>query len=134
MDMNGGAGGSAGGRPLNIEDGWKVSPNRPAPGADAPSPSPVELWRRDRIAPMPIHTMDTGISYTVPLEERPFARSYIKASADLAPPAGSGNAAFWRAAEYTKSNPAWTYYELPTSHNVQITMPKELAEILLKMA
>jgi pimeloyl-ACP methyl ester carboxylesterase len=131
MDLNGGASGSAGGRPLNIDDGWKVVPQRPATAPGAPPPSEVELWRRDRIAPMPIHTMDQPAHYSLPLEERAFSRTYIKASADAAPPAGNGNAAFWLAAEYAKSSPAWSYFELPTTHNVQITMPNELAEILL---
>jgi pimeloyl-ACP methyl ester carboxylesterase len=122
-----------GSRPLDIEDGWKLSPVRPPRPADAPPPTPAELWRQARVAPMPIHTMDTGITLSMPLEDRPFTRTYIKASADKPPPDGSGNPAFWKAAEFAKSHPAWAYFEVPASHNVQITMPNELAEILLKL-
>jgi len=131
ISLNGGMNGPSGST-LNIEDGWKVSPGRPAPAADAPPP--VELWRRDRIMPMPIHTMEDPLQYRIALEGQPFQRSYIKASADLPPPQGSGNAAFWAAAEYTRNSTDWNYFELPTSHNVQITMPNELAAILLKLA
>ena len=122
-----------GGRPLDLEDGWKLTPRRPPPSPDAPPPTPAELWRRARTAPQPIHTMDMGPTLSLPLEERPFTRTYIKASADKLPPEGTGNPAFWQAAEFAKSHPAWSYFEVPTSHNVQVTMPNELAQILLTL-
>jgi pimeloyl-ACP methyl ester carboxylesterase len=122
-----------GSRPLELEDGWKLSPRRPPQTPDAPLPTAMELWRRARTAPMPVHTMDTGITLSMPLEDRPFTRTYIKASADKAPPDGTGNPAFWQAAEFARSHPAWSYFEVPTSHNVQILMPDELARILLTL-
>jgi hypothetical protein len=77
--------------------------------------------------------MDTAITLSMPLEDRPFTRTYIKASADKAPPEGTGNPAFWNAAAFARFNPAWSYFEVPTSHNVMISMPNELAEILLTL-
>ena len=59
--------------------------------------------------------------------------TYIKASAEKPPPEGTGNPAFWQAAEFAKSHLAWSYFEVPTSHNVPITMPNELAESLLTL-
>jgi pimeloyl-ACP methyl ester carboxylesterase len=41
---------------------------------------------------------------------------------------------FSRFAEEARTNPAWRYYELPTHHYPQISMPKETAELLLSYA
>jgi hypothetical protein len=122
-----------GARDLDLEDGWKISPRRPPAGPNDTPPSAIELWRRARVAPMPVHTFDTGPTLSMPLEDRPFSRTYIKASGDKPPPEGTGNPAFWQAAAFAKSHATWSYYEVETSHNVQITAPRELADILLTL-
>ena len=129
MDLNKGEGEMT----LNLADGWKLSPRRLPRDVNAPAPTPAEEWRRARTAPMPLHTMDRPLVLSQPLEQRPFSRTYVKASADLMPPAGMGNPAFWRAAEFARRDPSWQYLELPTTHNVPVTMPAELTQILLTL-
>ena len=122
-----------GSRPLELEDGWKLSPRRPPQSPDAPPPTPVELWRRARLAPMPIHTW-TPASHS---------RCRWKTARSRAPTSRRRRTSHRRRARATRrsgrrpsspgSHPAWSYFEVPTSHNVQITMPNELAQILLKL-
>jgi hypothetical protein len=68
---------------------------------------------------MPIETLEEKVRLTKPLEQHNFTRTYIK---DGGPPGdnarGAGASAFWQAADYTRSNPAWRYYELPCGHSI----------------
>jgi len=47
--------------------------------------------------------------------------------------AGTGSSAFWRAAEYAKTNEAWRYREIDTDHMIPINRPDELVELLLEL-
>jgi len=117
--------GGAGGRDrATIVDGWKVMPIR----AEQQAPE-----RMARMSPQPIGTLEEKVRLTVPLEERPFTRTYIKAAADN-PNNPSRTGAFWQAAERTRKNPRWRYYELPCGHGVHSEMPNELKAILLEVA
>ena len=44
---------------------------------------------------------------------------------------GTGASAFWRAAEYAKSDPAWRYREIDTDHMIPINRPAEVGKELL---
>ena len=63
-----------------------------------------------------------------PLEDYPFARTYIRAVADV--PDAPGTIAFERAAERARSSAAWHYREIACNHMVASNRPAELAEIL----
>ena len=70
----------------------------------------------------------------MPLEQHSFTRTYIKAGG----PPGSNNrdgamGAFWQAADYTRGNPAWRYYELPCGHGIHRELPYSLLGILLEL-
>jgi pimeloyl-ACP methyl ester carboxylesterase len=67
-----------------------------------------------------------------PLEERPFSLTYIKATGDARP--ASGRAAFWDAADRTRNNPRWRYYEIDTNHMIPFNRPDWLAQTLMEVA
>lgn len=65
-----------------------------------------------------------------PLEEEPFSRTFIKATVD----AGPGGGGFWKMAERYRDHPAWRYREVPATHHLARTHPKEVAGLLLELA
>ena len=64
----------------------------------------------------------------VRLEEYPFSRTYIKATAEAEPKV------FWDAAERARTSPAWRYREIATDHMIPINRPEELTGLLLEPA
>lgn len=119
-------GGAGGPDRATIEDGWKVMPM--ANRAAVPE-TPEAAARLRRLSPQPIGTLEEKVRLSVPLEQRGFTRSYIKAAGDQ-PGDASRTGAFWTASERTKADPAWRYYELPCGHGVHSEMPVELKAIL----
>lgn len=77
----------------------------------------------------PIGCFTEPVRLPRPLEEYPFARTYIKATAE--PP---GSSPFWAAAKRAQASPAWAYKEVATDHLIPINRPAELAELLLELA
>jgi pimeloyl-ACP methyl ester carboxylesterase len=63
------------------------------------------------------------------LEEYPFERTYIRATADVADAPAAG--AFEAAAARARSSDAWHYREIATNHMVASNRPEELTELLL---
>ncbi len=114
----------ASGNDLTVEDGWRIV-RPPAPNA---TPPPIQ-----RVFGHPLGTMQEPVHLSTPLEQRDFALTYIKATQ---PPRGEPGSqeAFWTALERAKASPRWQTIEMDTTHNIQITMPNELGEILLRMA
>ena len=66
-----------------------------------------------------------------PLEQWPFSRTYIKATGEPRPDGPPHP--FWRAADSTRSNPAWRYREIETNHMVPNNKPEELTQLLLEV-
>ena len=119
-------GGAGGPERATIEDGWKVMPM----GARTGEPqSPEAAARLRRLSPQPLGTLEEKVRLAVPLEDRAFTLTYVKASADR-PGDANRTSAFWQAAERTKADPRWRYYELPCGHGVHREMPQELKAIL----
>ena len=67
-----------------------------------------------------------------PLEDFPFSRTYIRATADE--PDAPGSAAFDAAARRATSSEAWRYREIATNHMVANNRPAELTTMLLELA
>jgi pimeloyl-ACP methyl ester carboxylesterase len=67
-----------------------------------------------------------------PLEGRGFSLSYIKATGEPRPEGGGG--AFWLAADRTRNDPRWRYFEIATNHMITFNRPEELAGILLEVS
>jgi len=68
-----------------------------------------------------------------PLEERGLASlTYIKATGEPRPEGTGGP--FWVAADRTRNDPRWRYFEIATNHMVSFNRPQELAGILLEVS
>lgn len=91
------------------------------------SPEATE-WSNARRAMQPVGTLTEPITLSVPLDDAPFTRDYIKATADPNEPRTSP---FWGFADQANASPAWGYHEIATNHMVPSMRPNELAKILL---
>jgi hypothetical protein len=83
--------------------------------------------------PMPIKTLEEKVRLRKPLEQFAFTRTYVKAGGPPGTERG-GAAPFWQAAERTRNDAAWRYFELPCGHGIHREMPYEMAGILLGLA
>jgi pimeloyl-ACP methyl ester carboxylesterase len=106
--------------------GWLVPP-RPRDFDD-----PAEAaWAAARRTPHPARCFSEPVRLARPLEDYPFTRTYIKASAEpRTEPAGP----FWAAADRARDSPAWRYRELPTTHMIASNRPGDLARLLAELA
>jgi pimeloyl-ACP methyl ester carboxylesterase len=111
----------------NVVDGWRVVP---AAGLlpNLPSQLRVQFERGQ-----PLATFEEKVRLTVPLEERRFSRSYVKAGQDP-PGIPPGTGSFWDAANRVRDDSRWRYFQLPCGHSMHIEMPRALAGILLQVA
>lgn len=116
--------GQPGGPVLQLGTQWLAPP--PARSFDDAAEEAFALPRR---TPHPIGCFTEPVRLPRPLEEFPFGRTYIKATAEPA-----GPSPFWAAARRVQSSPAWDYQQIATDHLVPVNRPHELAEILLKLA
>ncbi len=83
-------------------------------------------WLVPKLVNQPTATFRDRLEYSTPLEERAFARTYIWAK--------NPTSGFAATAEGVRNNPAWRYRELETGHDVMVTKPAELVELLLEAA
>jgi pimeloyl-ACP methyl ester carboxylesterase len=109
------------------------------PGADwlvPPMPrdydDPAEgIWSAARRTPHPARCFTEPVRLARPLEDYPFTRTYIKASAEpRTEPAGP----FWAAADRARNSPAWRYREVATTHMIPSNRPDDLARLLSELA
>lgn len=121
-------GGPAGGWPLTgIDQQWLI----PSTGRAFDDPAEAAFADPRRV-PMPAGCFAEPVRVPVPLDEQPFTRTYIRASAEL--PDAPGNTVFDRCAAHAKASPAWTLHEIATNHMIPSNRPQELAGILLALA
>lgn len=85
-----------------------------------------------RRVPHPVGCFLEPVRLSRRLEDFSFTRTYIKATAEA--PDAPGSQAFWAAAARAKASPAWSYHEIASNHMLPSNRPRELAEILLKLA
>lgn len=86
-----------------------------------------------RRVPHPSACFNEPVRLASPLEGRPISLTYIKATGEPRPAEGTGGP-FWVAADRTKDNPRWRYYEIATNHMVSFNRPQELVEILVDVS
>ena len=118
-------GGAGGPDKATIEDGWKIMPM--GPRIEPETPEAAERLRK--ISPQPIGTFEEKVRLTVPLEQRTFSLTYVKATGER-PGDANRTSAFWQAAERTQADARWRYHGLPCGHVIQREMPQELEAIL----
>ena len=88
-------------------------------------------WSAARRTAHPARCFSEPVRLAHPLEDYPFTRTYIKASAEpRAEPAGP----FWAAADRARNSPAWRYREVATTHMIPSNRPDDLASLLTELA
>lgn len=112
-------------RTIELAGEWLMKP-RPRQLADPEE----QAWSEARRSLQPVGTFNEAVSMARPIEDWPFSRSYIKATADPDEPADSF---FWQAANHAKDSSAWSYHEIATHHLVPFSHPADIAEILLAL-
>lgn len=115
--------GRPGSRVLALGEQWLV----PGPVREYDNPADA-AFADARRTPHPVGCFTEPASVPRPLEDYPFGRTYIKATADSEPDA------FWAAARRAESSPGWSYREIATNHLVPLNRPRELAEMLLELS
>ncbi len=106
-------------------DGWKLAPSS-AEHLGISNPADA-AWVSARLVPQPYGTYRESIRLNNPAAKM-LPRGYIYcATGPYAP-------RFATFAARVKDDPAWHYAELPTGHDAMITMPAELAEVLMRLA
>ncbi|MDA3040522.1 MAG: alpha/beta hydrolase [Actinomycetota bacterium] len=85
------------------------------------------LWANERRSFQPIGTLRQPVSLSRPVDDWPFTRTYIKATAD---PTEASDSGFWAAGAHARTSDAWSYHEIETSHLIPIRRPTELTAIL----
>jgi pimeloyl-ACP methyl ester carboxylesterase len=113
--------GFPGGGRLAVGDEWLVPPL--ARTFDDPAEAAFMTARR---VAHPVACFTESVRLERPLEEYPFERTYIRASAD-----SRDTPAFEAAAAHARSSAAWHCHEISTSHMVASNRPAELTAILL---
>ena len=103
-------------------DGWRLPPN-PMP----PDVSPADVaWALPRRVTQPIETFRQAIRLGGAVDK--LSRSYVYCTKF-----GPGDV-FRQFADRARIDPGWRYFEMPASHNPQVTMPEALADLLCEMA
>lgn len=121
--------GQHGERVLGLGEQWLV----PAPPRAYDNPADA-AFADPRRTPHPVGCFTEPAHVPRPLEDYPFGRTYIKATAEPQPTASASVAPFWAAAARVRSSPAWNYREIATDHLVPLNRPRELADMLLELA
>lgn len=109
-------------RPEYLAD-WKLEPISTFGVTD---PEDV-AWLKAKMTPHPRKAMSDPVKVARPVESYPFRRTYVLA-------AGQPMRAFPATAERLRANPAWKVIDLPTGHDMMVTMADELTSILLEAA
>ncbi len=121
------AAGAGGGRAAAIGPGasWLVPPQ----SRDFDDPAEA-AWSAARRTPHPAGCFSEPVRLPRPLEDYPFTRTYIKASAE---PRTDPPGPFWTAADRARSSPAWRYREIATTHMIPANRPHDLTRLLLEL-
>ncbi len=123
QSLDGGGGGRA--AAIGLGAGWLVPPY-PRDFDD-----PIEAaWSAERRTPHPAGCFSEPVRLARPLEDYPFTRTYIKASAE---PRADVPGPFWAAADHARNSAAWRYHEIATTHMIPSNRPDDLARILLEL-
>jgi pimeloyl-ACP methyl ester carboxylesterase len=120
--------GRAGPPVLDLGAVW-LAPPPPDPQIDDPEEA---AWWIPRRVPTPVRCFSEPVQISIPVEERDFGLSYIKATGDGRD--APGGQAWWAAADHAQASERWRYFEIDTTHLVVSNRPDELAEILLSLA
>ena len=102
----------------NVTDGGN-------PPGDAPPDQPSEIieWARPRRSWQPVKTFTQPVRFTNPVPN--LARTYVYCTVGKDP-----SSPFAKLALQLRDDPAWTYHQLETGHNLHYTAPDDTVAIL----
>jgi len=106
-----------------VDTAWLVPP----PPREFEDPA-VAAFAVPRRTPHPAGCFTEPVRLLRPLEDAPFTRTYVRATADA--PGGP----FEAPAAVARGSAAWRYREIATTHMVPENRPEELAGLLLELA
>jgi pimeloyl-ACP methyl ester carboxylesterase len=84
-------------------------------------------WATPKFTPHPLASLTEALTYSTPLEDQPFSRTYILATAPERPHFAAAHAS-------VEHHPAWRVEKIATGHDIMLTRPDELTQILLSLA
>lgn len=113
-------------RHIALEETWLVPP--PPRSFDDPAEAAFMIARRTA---QPWACFAEAVALARPIEEYPFERTYIRATADS--PTALYATVFDAAAERARRSVAWHHREIHTNHMIASNEPGELAAMLLEM-
>ncbi len=119
IDLTGGIGQ----RPEHSAD-WQIPPIR----RTQDQTDPLVQWAAARRRPQSRATFEEKVRLSMPLEERSFSLTYIVATLRPDP-----SPYFDQTAERLRHDPRWTVREVEGDHNMQMSNPSGLAELLLEL-
>jgi len=123
--LTGGAGAHPSRVTTGLGDRWLVPP------VPREFDDPAEAaWAGERRTPHPAACFAEPVRLERALEDYPFSRTFIKASAE---PRTGPPRPFWAAADRAKADAAWRYREIATTHMVASNRPAELVQLLLEL-
>jgi pimeloyl-ACP methyl ester carboxylesterase len=102
-------------------DGWRIPP--PPPARYGIVADDDVRWAAPKLCAWPLLTFTQAVSCA---DDPGIPRTYIACTEFEGP--------FGVFATRARSEPGWTYRALPTSHDAMVTMPGDLAELLLEAA
>jgi pimeloyl-ACP methyl ester carboxylesterase len=115
--------------------GWQLLSMRPGPWGPfleetwrITEPA-VRAWMGERLVPQPIQTMEEPLIVANPATGA-IPRCYIRCMI----PGGAGGPFANTAAKAKQPGSGWRYFELQTAHAAMVTMPSELAKLLIEIA
>jgi hypothetical protein len=76
----------------------------------------------------PTRALREKVALSRPLEEQAFSRTYVLAEEQPLGPT------FKETSDRLAADPRWRVTSLPTGHDIMVTMPVELTELLLSIA
>ncbi len=88
----------------------------------------ANAWSDARRVGQPVKTLTSPITLQRPLDDWPFTRTFIKATADEPEPDDSP---FWQASRHASASEKWSSHEIGTNHMIPSLAPDALADILL---
>jgi pimeloyl-ACP methyl ester carboxylesterase len=112
--------------PVTLGAEWLVAPAERT--YDDPDESAFQSPRR---VAHPMGCFTEAVRLAKPLEDHPFTRTFIKATADAR--GEPGNDVFWAAADRAKRSDAWSYHEIDSNHMIPNNQPGALADLLLAL-
>jgi pimeloyl-ACP methyl ester carboxylesterase len=110
---------------------WQVPVPAPPFGTFGITEENDSAWVKSKLVPHLLATMVEPVKLPVPLEDQPFGRTFVLAAGEAPPDPPT---LFMGVADRLRQDSRWRVESLPTGHDVMVTMPRELTDILLSLA